>query len=71
MRTIFMGTDRFAVPTLKAIIDSDVELLCVITQPDRPGGRKLKPAPSPVKKVAIEKVKSFEMHGAEESTSAE
>ncbi|MFC1714700.1 methionyl-tRNA formyltransferase [Candidatus Poribacteria bacterium] len=54
MRTIFMGTDRFAVPTLKAVIDSDVELLCVITQPDRPKGRKLKPAPSPVKEVALE-----------------
>ncbi len=54
MRTIFMGTDRFAVPTLKAIIDSDVELLCVITQPDRPRGRKLKLIPSPVKEIAIE-----------------
>lgn len=54
MRTIFMGTDRFAVPTLKAIIDSDVELLCVITQPDRPSGRKLKLVPSPVKEIALE-----------------
>ncbi len=54
MRIIFMGTDRFAVPALKAVIDSDVELLCVITQPDRPKGRKLKPAPSPVKEVALE-----------------
>ena len=54
MRIIFMGTDRFAVPTLKAVIDSDVELLCVITQPDRPRGRKLKLAPSPVKEVALE-----------------
>lgn len=49
-----MGTDRFAVPTLKAIIDSDVELLCVITQPDRPRGRKLKLVPSPVKEIALE-----------------
>ena len=53
MRIIFMGTDRFAVPTLKAVIKSDAELLCVITQPDRPSGRKLKLAPSLVKEVAL------------------
>ncbi len=49
-----MGADRFAAPALKAVINSDAELLCVITQPDRPKGRKLKPAPSPVKEVALE-----------------
>ena len=54
MRIIFMGTSQFAVPTLKAIINSDVELLCAITQPDRPSGRKLKTIPSPVKEVALE-----------------
>jgi len=53
MRAIFMGTDRFAVPVLEAIIDSEAELLCVITQPDRPSGRKLKLTPSPIKEVAL------------------
>ena len=54
MRTIFMGTSGFATPTLRAVIDSDVELLCAITQPDRPSGRKLKTVPSPVKEAALE-----------------
>jgi len=54
MRTIFMGTDIFAVPALKAVIYSDVELLCVITQPDRPRGRGLKTGLSPVKEIALE-----------------
>ena len=54
MRAIFMGTDIFAVPALKAVINSDVELMCVITQPDRPKGRGLKTIPSPVKEVALE-----------------
>ncbi len=54
MRIIFMGTDIFAVPALKAVIDSDVELLCVITQPDRPRGRGLKTGFSPVKEIALE-----------------
>lgn len=54
MRAIFMGTNEFSVPTLKALIKSDIELLCVITQPDRPSGRKMKLRPSPVKVVALE-----------------
>ena len=54
MRIVFMGTSQFAAPTLKAIIDSNIELLCAITQPDRPSGRKLKTVPSPVKKVALQ-----------------
>jgi len=49
-----MGTDRFAVPALRAVINSDMELACVVTQPDRPQGRKLKTVPSPVKEVAVE-----------------
>ncbi|MBD3181199.1 methionyl-tRNA formyltransferase [Candidatus Poribacteria bacterium] len=52
MRIIFMGTDIFAVPALKAIAGSSLELVAVITQPDRPKGRKLKLTPSPVKKSA-------------------
>ena len=54
MRVIFMGTDNFAAPVLKTVIDSEVELACVITQPDRPRGRKLKVVYSPVKEVALE-----------------
>lgn len=54
MRAIFMGTDEFAVPALKATINAEVELVCVITQPDRRKGRGMKSAPSPVKEVALE-----------------
>jgi methionyl-tRNA formyltransferase len=49
-----MGTDKFAVPALRAIIKSEVELVCVITQPDKPKGRQLKLAASPIKEVALE-----------------
>lgn len=54
MQIVFMGTNEFSVPTLKNVINSEVELLCVVTQPDRPRGRKLKTVPSPVKEVAME-----------------
>lgn len=52
---IFFGTPHFACPTLQALYDDpkfDVSL--VITQPDKPVGRKKEITPSPVKNLAIE-----------------
>ena len=40
MRTIFMGSPEFAVPTLQALVDAAHEVVCVYTQPPRPGGRR-------------------------------
>jgi methionyl-tRNA formyltransferase len=51
---IFMGTPDFSVPSLKALIKKDHNILAVVTQPDRPKGRGRKTASSPVKKVATE-----------------
>ena len=48
MRVIFMGTPEFAVPSLQALIESH-EVLCVVTQPDKPKGRGHKLQPPPVK----------------------
>lgn len=53
-RIIFMGTPQFAVPTVKALIKSEYDLVAVVTQPDRPSGRGRKLTPSPVKLVALE-----------------
>ena len=53
MKTIFFGTHEFATTILQGLIDSplvDVEL--VITQPDKPVGRKQELQPSPVKILA-------------------
>jgi methionyl-tRNA formyltransferase len=49
-----MGTPQFAVPTLETIIREKYEILCVVTQPDRPKGRGQKLSPPPVKVVAQE-----------------
>ena len=48
-----MGTPDFAVPSLAALIDK-TEVLCVVTQPDRPKGRGHKLQPPPVKIFAEE-----------------
>ncbi|HUI05781.1 MAG TPA: methionyl-tRNA formyltransferase [Verrucomicrobiae bacterium] len=53
MRIAFMGTAELACPCLEAVarMPGD-ELAAVVTQPDRPKGRDLRPASSPVKVVA-------------------
>ena len=52
MRLVFLGTPRFAVPTLEAIVAAGHQVLAVVTQPDRPSGRGQHAAPPPVKEAA-------------------
>ena len=48
MRIVFMGTPDFAVPTLETLIQSEHEVVGVVTQPDRPKGScLLYTSPSP------------------------
>jgi len=47
-----MGTMNFAVPVLKAL-EETYEVVLVVTQPDRPFGRKQTLKPSPVKEFAV------------------
>lgn len=55
MRIVFMGTPDFAVPTLTALIeDSKMNVVAVVTQPDRPAGRGNKLRQSPVKQLALQ-----------------
>ena len=48
-----MGTPAFAVPSLKALLDRGENVVCVITQPDRPKGRGRKIMMPPVKELAL------------------
>jgi len=52
MKALFWGTPDFAVPTLRALLRSDHEVVAVVTQPDRPRGRGRTQTSSPVRKVA-------------------
>ncbi len=52
MTLIFMATGEIALPTLQWIIDSEHELLAVVTQPDRPAGRSMELRPPAVKVLA-------------------
>lgn len=53
MNVVFMGTPQFAVPSLKSLIESKHDVISVITQTDKPKGRKGKPEAPPVKNAAL------------------
>ena len=55
MKLAFMGTPDFAVQSLEALINSqDHEVVCVITQPDKPKGRGMHYLDGPVKQKALQ-----------------
>ena len=54
MRIVFMGTPDFAVDTLKTLVESQHEVVGVITQPDKPKGRSGKLQLTPVKETALQ-----------------
>jgi methionyl-tRNA formyltransferase len=54
MRILFIGTGEIGLPALRALVKSpDHTVLAVVTQPDKPVGRQLKLAPTPVKEEAF------------------
>ena len=72
LRVVFFGTPDFAVPYLDALLDApDIKVVAVVTQPDKPAGRKQELHPSPVKERAIlagipvlqpETLKNYDVH---------
>lgn len=48
-----MGTPHFAAEVLQSLIESEYEVVAVVTQPDRPVGRKRILTPPPVKQLAL------------------
>ncbi len=55
MKLVFCGTPEFAVPTLKAVLQAGHDVALVLTQPDRPAGRKMELHAPPVKRLAVER----------------
>ncbi len=53
MRIVFMGTPDIAATCLKKLLDDQLNVVGVYTQPDRPKGRGMKLVASPVKEVAM------------------
>ena len=52
-KIVFMGTPAFSVPILESLIEAGYDVAAVVTQPDRPVGRKKIITPTPVKEAAL------------------
>ncbi|WP_313538850.1 methionyl-tRNA formyltransferase [Enterococcus sp.] len=52
-KIVFMGTPAFSVPILEGLLEEGYEIAAVVTQPDRPVGRKRIITPTPVKEAAL------------------
>jgi methionyl-tRNA formyltransferase len=52
-KIVFMGTPDFSVPVLQSLLQADYDVIAVVTQPDRPVGRKRVLTPPPVKTEAL------------------
>jgi methionyl-tRNA formyltransferase len=50
MRIVFIGTGEIGVPTLRALLDSEHEVVGIVTQPDKPVGREQSTESPPIKK---------------------
>ena len=59
LKIVYAGTPEFALPCLKKINESEMEIIAVLTQPDRPAGRGMKIKESPIKKYAKDNQLSF------------
>ena len=53
MKLVFCGTPEFAVPSLQSLVDAGHQIALVLTQPDRPAGRKLELQIPAVKQLAL------------------
>src|SRR5215472_6790657 len=54
IQLVFCGTPKFAVPSLENLVDAGFTVRLVVTQPDRPRGRRMETMFSPAKQRALE-----------------
>lgn len=52
MKIVFFGTPEFSAAVLQNLLQHGIEVVAVVTKPDRPKGRSGEPVPTPVKEIA-------------------
>jgi hypothetical protein len=52
-RIVFLGTPEFAACVLEGLLEEEYNVIAVVSQPDKPVGRKRILTPTPVKEVAL------------------
>lgn len=53
MKIVFMGTPEFAIPSLRILVENGLEVVGVITAPDKPVGRGQQMRMTPIKEYAL------------------
>ena len=53
MKIVYAGSPQYAVAPLKALVGAGKQIVAVVTQPDKPTGRKKILTPTPVKSYAL------------------
>jgi methionyl-tRNA formyltransferase len=72
MRVVFVGTGEIGMPTLRALQQSEHELVAAVTQPDKPAGRNQRLKPSPIKTaLADSKIRIFQPRRIKEQSAIE
>lgn len=71
MKIVFFGTPSFAAEILAYLLDQSIQIAAVVTQPDRPKGRSLQLAPSPVKALIQERAPAIPLYQPEKSSNEE
>ncbi len=71
MKIVFFGTPEFAAKTLEYLIDQGLEVVAVVTKPDKPQGRSGRPLPTPVKEMAREKIPDIPVFQPQKASSSE
>jgi methionyl-tRNA formyltransferase len=57
IKIVFLGTPAFSIPALTALVsDARIEVVAVVTQPDRPAGRGQKLTSPPIKTLAADEL---------------
>jgi methionyl-tRNA formyltransferase len=54
LKIVFCGTPKFATPALRALVEAGFDVRLAVSQPDKPAGRGMGTAPTPVKQLATE-----------------
>ena len=68
---VFFGTPEFAKNQLLYLLDHGIKIIAVVTQPDKPRGRKQKLSPSPVKQAYLDRNLSIPLFQPEKASSEE
>ncbi len=65
LRVLFFGTSSFAARICQFLLQNQVEIVAVVTRPDRPRGRNLESSFSPVKEFCLKHAASIPVHQPE------